>query len=164
MTDVTMRLWCNYWEGPNIFFPKSSSPHSGASSLLLNRYLGLFPRSTTADVLSRLLSINPHPTPQKNNYIPKEREISYIVQSCRQSFSGYRVCRCCRYFRFQTPIMQFAHPQCHLLCFFAVLNSSTDAITFVLFSAPFFWRYLGVTYGKHHNRIRRTTAEESLRS
>ena len=40
MTDVTMQLWYNYWERPKIFFPKTSTPHSGVSSLLFNRYWG----------------------------------------------------------------------------------------------------------------------------
>jgi len=57
VTDVTMQLWYNYWEGPKIFFPKSSTPHSGVSSLLFNRYYGLFPRSTTAEVWSRPLTL-----------------------------------------------------------------------------------------------------------
>jgi len=34
----------NYWERPKIFFPKSSRPHSGASSQLSNRNQGLFPQ------------------------------------------------------------------------------------------------------------------------
>jgi len=40
-----MQLRYNYWEGPKIFHPTSSRPHSGASSLLFNRYQELFPQT-----------------------------------------------------------------------------------------------------------------------
>jgi len=76
MTDVTMQLWYNSWERPNIFFPTSSSPHSGVSSLLFNRYLGFSPETQLP--MCEVDSFQPIPTRHRTQLLHSKRARAWL--------------------------------------------------------------------------------------